>query len=100
MISRESLDKIVRKSKNLLWESSRAYNSQGRSCVPYEELIVSSPRYPEQYFLVHKNMIFEKGTICDSSFSVFSFDKDGNLLDKEDITDTEFFRTMQVLKKI
>lgn len=100
MTLRDTVEKITRKSKGILLDASRAYNSQGRAIVPYEELIVESELYPEQYFLVHKNMIFEGGTIKDSSFDVYSFDIEGDFIQKEDFTDKKFYRTMQVIKKI
>lgn len=95
-----SIEKITRKSKNMLFESSKAYRSQGRSCVPYEEVIATHPDHPEFIFLIHKNMIFDKGSICDSSYSVFTFDLDGNYLKKEDDQTVSFFRQIKVIKKI
>jgi hypothetical protein len=91
-------DIITRKSKNILFEASRKYNSQGYSVVPYEELIVSHEDYPDNYFLVHKNMIFVRG-LEDSSYDVYRFDKEGNILDKKDYPKF-FFRDMKVIKKI
>jgi len=94
------IDKITRKSKNMLFEFSKAYRTQGKSCLPYEEVIATHPEYPEFYFLVHKNMVFDKGSICDSSYSVFSFDKEGEFVRKEDEQPVSFFRKLQNVKKI
>jgi hypothetical protein len=91
-------DIITRKSNRIKLDSSRKYNSRGYSCVPYEAIIVENEEYPDNYFLVHKNMIFETG-LCDSSYDVYKFDKEGNLISKEDYTKS-FFRTMKVIKKI
>jgi hypothetical protein len=44
-------------------------------------------------------MIFERGSIADSSYDVYSFDKEGNYVRKEDM-DRTFFRNMKVLKKL
>jgi hypothetical protein len=61
-------------------------------------LIVTNDNYKDNYFLVHKNMIFEKG-LCDSSYDVYRFDLDGKFLDKDDYNKS-FFRNMKVMKKI
>jgi hypothetical protein len=47
-------------------------------------------------------MIFDKRALCDSSYNVYKFDKDGNYLNQEDVKDLglEFFRTFKVLKKL
>lgn len=94
------IDTITRKSKNMLFEFSKAYRSQGKSCVPYEELIATHPDHPDFVFLIHKNMIFDRGSICDSSYNVFSFDKEGNFVKKEDEQPVSFFRKLQIIKKI
>ena len=93
---------ITIKSKAILLQASRDYNAQGNSCVPYEELIIYNDKYPEFLFLIHKNMLFAKGSICDTSYNVFTFDKDGNYVKKEDVEGLgrEFFRNMKVLKKL
>jgi hypothetical protein len=93
------IDKITRKSKQFLLQASRDYQAQKKSCVPYEELIVTNEKYPDYYFLVHKNMIFDKGSICDTSYNVYSFDKDGEYVKKEEM-DLDFFRTNKVIKII
>lgn len=94
------IDKITKKSKNMLFEFSKAYRPQGKSCLPYEELIATHPDHPDFIFLVHKNMIFDRGSICDSSYSVFSFDKEGEYVRKEDEQPNSFFKKLQVIKKI
>jgi hypothetical protein len=68
----------------------------------YEQEVVLSPKYPDFIFLVHKNIIFDKSSVCDSSYDVFTFDKQGNYLKTEDVKDLgrEFFRTMKVIKKL
>ncbi len=91
-------DIITRKSKNISLEASRRYNSQGYSVVPYEQLIVTHKDYPNNHFLVHKNMIFIKG-LEDTSYDVYKFDNEGSLLDKNDYPKT-FFRDMQIVKRI
>ena len=62
MIS-DLITKIRQKSKLLKFESSRNYRSNAKSEVPYEELIVLNPEYPDFIFLVHKNMIFDRNSI-------------------------------------
>jgi hypothetical protein len=94
----KTFETITSFSKKKKFEASRKYNAQGHSCVPYEELIVTNDNYKDNYFLVHKNMIFEKG-LCDSSYDVYRFDLDGKFLDKDDYNKS-FFRNMKVMKKI
>ena len=97
-MSSSPFDNITRESKKMILKASRFYNPQGYSCVPYEELIVSNDEHPDNYFLVHKNMIFQGG-LCDSSYDVYRFDKQGNLIDKNDYPKS-FFKNMKVIKKI
>lgn len=99
MIS-DLITKIRQKSKLLKFESSRNYRSNAKSEVPYEELIVLNPEYPDFIFLVHKNMIFDRNSISDSSYTVLSFDKDGNFVRKEQDLDIDFFMNMKVVKKL
>jgi hypothetical protein len=94
-----SQSKINTKSKQLMFKASQDYNSQMQSTMPCEEIIVTNEKYPDYLFLVHKNMIFERGSIADSSYNVYSFDKEGNYVRKEDM-DRTFFRNMKVLKKL
>ena len=68
--------------------------------MPYEEVVVLSDMFPDNIFLVHKNLIFERNSIGDSSYDVFSFDKEGNFLEEKDGLSKEFFRTMKVVKKL
>jgi hypothetical protein len=99
MIS-DLITKIRQKSKLLKFESSRNYRSNAKSEVPYEELIVLNSEYPDFIFLVHKNMIFDRNSISDSSYTVLSFDKDGNFVKKEQDLDIDFFTNMKVVKKL
>jgi hypothetical protein len=97
-MSSKTFDIITKKSKEILLRKNLNYNSQGYSCVPYEEIIVSNSDYPENYFLVHKNMIFVTG-LNDCSYDVFKFDKEGNFIDSGSYP-RSFFRNMKVEKKI
>lgn len=93
--------KIDRKSKEVKFKASKNYKSNGRSNpIPYEEVVVLSDMFPDNIFLVHKNLIFERNSIGDSSYDVFSFDKEGNFLEEKDGLSKEFFRTMKVVKKL
>ena len=94
------IDKIETKAKNLLFEANRGYRPQGPTCVPYEQLIVTNPSYPDMYFLVNKNMLFNRGTVCDTSYTVYSFDKDGEFIKEEDEKPLSFFRDMEVINII
>lgn len=96
------INKITAKSKQAMFEASRNYKGHSRSSMPYEQEIVLSDIYPDFIFLVHKNMIFERNSISDSSYDVFSFDKNGNYVRREDVTDLgrEFFMSMKVIKRL
>jgi hypothetical protein len=98
----EIINKINQKSKQVKFEASRNFKSNTNTCVPYEEEIGMSPLFPEFIYLVHKNMIFDKRALCDSSYNVYRFDKSGNFLNQEEVKDLglEFFRTFKVLKKL
>jgi hypothetical protein len=45
-------------------------------------------------------MIFDRNSISDSSYTVLSFDKDGNFVKKEQDLDIDFFTNMKVVKKL
>ena len=96
----ELINKINQVSKKEKLNASKNYRSNSNSSVPYEELVVESP--DGKIYLVHKNMIFGRSSICDSSYTVFSFDENGNLLKQENVEELGrgFFRTMKIIKKI
>lgn len=96
------INKITAKSKQALFEASRSYKGHARSSMPYEQEIVVVDKYPDFIFLVQKNMIFERNSISDSSYDVFSFDKNGNYVRKEDVADLgwDFFKDMKVIKRL
>jgi hypothetical protein len=98
----ELINKINIKSKRAKFDASRNYRSNGISCVPYEEVVVLSEKYPDFIFLVHKNMIFDRNSVCDSSYDVYSFDRNGEYVRKEDVEEIgrDFFTTMKVIKKL
>jgi hypothetical protein len=98
----EILNKITTKSKQAKFMASRDFKKNSHTSIPFEELVVISPKYPDSIFLVHKNMVFDKSSLCDSSYNVFTFDKEGKYIKSEDVKDLgrEFFRTMKVLKKL
>jgi hypothetical protein len=98
----EIIYKIDTKSKQVKFLASRNFKKNTHTTVPFEELIVLSPKFPDSFFLVHKNMVFDRSSLCDSSYDVFKFDEEGNFIKTEDVKDLglEFFRTMKVLKKL
>jgi len=96
------ISKITQKSKSEKLQASLNYSSNAKSTMPYEELIVTNNKYPNFIFLVHKNMIFERNSISESSYRVYCFDKQGNLVREEDPNKLgfEFFKDMRIIKKI
>lgn len=101
MIS-ELISKITRKSKGFKFEASRSYKAKGESTVPYDEKIVLNKKYPDFIFLVHSNMIFMGDALVDSSYDVFSFNKAGEYVRKEDVAELgkEFFKDMKIVHEI
>ena len=98
----ELLDKIEKKAKEFRFKATRNYKANHKSSYPYEELIVKNEKYPNFLFLVHKNMIFERNSISDTSYDVFTFDMNGNYIKKESVEELghDFFRDMKVIKKV
>lgn len=94
--------KINQKSKRVKFEAAKDYRGNSKSTMPYEEVVVISELYPDNLFLVHKNMIFDRNSVCDSSYNVYKFDKEGNFISEEDIKELglNFFRTMKEIKKL
>lgn len=95
-----SIDKITAKSKNLIFEARRSYRPHGRVCVPYGEEIVSNPDHPDRLFLVHRNLLMDRGSVCDTSYTVYSFDIEGEYIGREDEKPPSFFTKSEVVKKI
>ena len=96
------ISKITQKSKLEKFDASKKYKSNGNCSMPYEEIIVLNSKYPDFIFLVHKNIMFERNSISDSSYCVFSFDKKGNFVRQENPTELgfQFFKDMRIIKKI
>lgn len=96
------MNKIEKKSKDLNFHESMNYKHQGTMSVNYESLIVKCDKYSDFYFLVHKNMIYNNHSLVDSEYEVLSFNKSGDYVAKEDVSELGrgFFREMQVIKKI
>lgn len=99
MISQIALSKITTKSKNLKWDASRGYHPTQSSSVPYAEKIVVHEGAP---YLVHENMIFGRGSIDSSSYTVYEFDENGDFLGEVDRTNLpdNFFYTMELIAEI
>lgn len=102
MTNKELLDKVEKKAKEFRFKATRNYRSNAKSFYPYEEIIVKNEKYPDFLFLVHKNMIFERNSISDSSYDVFTFDMNGNYVKRESVEELghDFFRDMKVIKKV
>jgi len=102
MTNQELLDKVEKKAKEFRFKATRNYRSNSKSVYPYEEIIVKNEQYPNFLFLVHKNMIFERNSISDSSYDVFTFDMNGNYVKKESTEELghDFFNNMKVIKKV
>ena len=86
----ELINKINQHSKLSKFNASKDYRSNSKSCVPYKEYIVTNEKYPNKYFLIHENMIFDRNSICDSSYDIWSFDENGDLIKKEDTQELGF----------
>jgi hypothetical protein len=100
MIS-EQLNKIEKFSKNNFFDYSRNYKFQGRTSMPYEAFIGYVSSIPKTLFLIHKNMVFDRNTITDSFYEVWSFDENGNSKKIEvEQLEPNFFKDIQVIKTI
>jgi len=98
----EIIRKIDQKSKQVKFQAARNFKTNTITKVPFEQEIGTSVMFPDFLYLVHKNMIFDKRALCDSSYDVFKFDKDGNFISEEDVKELglEFFRTFKIIKKL
>lgn len=100
MIS-EQLNKIEKFSKNNFFDYSRNYKFQGITSMPYEAFIGYVSSIPKTLFLIHKNMVFDRNTITDSFYEVWSFDENGNSKKIEvEQLEPNFFKDIQVIKTI
>ena len=94
------LNKIVSKSKNFRLQAAKNYKNQGMTVVPYESTIAYSEKFPENLFLINKNMIFDK-SIEDSSYDVWKFDEKANYKKIDAIEfDRDFFKNLKIIKTI
>jgi len=93
-------NKIESTARHLRFQGSKDHRSQGPSKVNYESDIAFNMNYPNNLFLINKNMIFDKG-LEDSSYDVFKFEEDGSY--KKVPTESlsfEFFNNLKVIKTI
>lgn len=82
----------------MFFNASKSYRTQGRSILPYEALIAENDK---KMYLVHKNMIFDRGTIEDSSYDVWRITDKMELI-KEDVEKlgAAFFKKLKTIKEI
>lgn len=80
----EILDKIKGKARVLKFHAERGNNENYMLAVKQME-ICTSPAFPDFFFVVCENMIFKGNKLDDSSYSIYSFDKDGNYLEEHNI---------------
>lgn len=71
------VEKIVRVSKDIRLDAQGGFRPNSKTLVPYEAYIATSKDHPNMYFLVHKNLIMNAGTIDDTSYEVHKFDAKG-----------------------
>jgi hypothetical protein len=69
--------------------------------MPYEKVVAKSDKFPNNLFLIHKNMIFGRNSITDSSYDVWKFEMDGKSK-KEEVENLgrDFFKSLKVIKTI
>lgn len=94
--------KIVRMSKDIRLNAHQGFRQNSRTIVPYEAYIGQSKDHPNMYFLVHKNMIMNAGTIDDTSYEVHKFDSKGKhvgRVNNEKLT-RSFYRDLEKLYQI
>lgn len=94
--------KVYRLSKDISLAKNLSFKPNERTIVSYEAQICMSGLYPQNIFLVHKNMIFNAGTIDDTEYEVHKFDKNGRYIGKVDLKMLKptFFATLQEIKEI
>lgn len=94
------LNKIDMFSKDLKMKMCFDFKPNTISGYPYEQLVCECPLYPKHYFLVHKNVIFNKGTYHDAEYDIHKFDKDGEYVGQVDLVklDNRFFSNMKEIK--
>lgn len=94
------LNKIISKAKNFRLQASKNYKNQGITVVPYESIIAYSEKFPENLFLINKNIIFDK-SIEDSSYDIWKFDEKANYKKIDAIEfDKDFFMNLKTIKTI
>jgi hypothetical protein len=78
------------------------FRANSRTIVPYESYIAESKDHKNMYFLVHKNLIMNAGTIDDTSYEVHKFDSRGKHIGQvsQDKLTRSFYRDLQKLYDI
>jgi len=94
--------KIYRVSKDISLEKNLSFRPNEMTTLAFEAQICMSPLYPNNIFLLHKNMIFNAGTIEDTEYEVHKFDMRGKYIGKVDkkMLKPTFFSSLQEIKEI
>lgn len=94
--------KIFRLSKDIKLQKNMSYKINDMTDISFEADICSSPLYPKNVFLIHKNMIFNKGTIHDTEYEIHKFDINGKYVGRvnKSMLKPTFFASIHVIKHI
>ena len=77
------IKKIALKAKNLKFYAQREGSHGAKLLVVYAQEVCIHPDYPNFYF-VAKNMHYVGGDLKDSSYTAYSFNDKGDLVEKLD----------------
>lgn len=94
--------KIIRLSKDIKLSKNMSFRVNDMTDISFECEICRSPLYPQNVFLIHKNMIFNKGTIHDTEYEIHKFDNNGKYVGKvnKGMLKPTFFSSIHVIKHI
>jgi hypothetical protein len=82
----EVIKKIIMKAKSLKFFAQKKFSESGTSVFVCAQEVCTHPDYPKFYFVIDSNMIYKGNKMSDSSYTVYSFDEDGNYIEEVDIS--------------
>ena len=80
------LDKVKGKARNFRFFVQQGNNTQGSIVVKQME-VCTSPSYPNFLFVIFENMIYRGDELVDSSYSIYSFNAQGDYIEEVRIQD-------------
>ncbi len=96
------IKKIMNKAKNFKFFAQKEFSLAGRSLFVCGQELATNPDFPNFYFVIDTNMIYAGSQLKDSSYTVYSFNLDGEYVEKLKMENlpADFMKNRVTLTKI